>query len=93
VPDSWPPGNASPEDAGGVFREEPGDSAGESPPAGIEDGEDAAAPGMWLTASAWLPAELLEALSRGVPGADGTPAVAAGFCQGGPLDAMPPARH
>lgn len=42
-------------------------------------------PGMWLTASSWLPAALLDGLAK--PGR--TPFEAT-LSQGGPLDAMPP---
>ena len=42
-------------------------------------------PGMWLTASSWLPAALLDGSAE--PGR--TP-VEAALSQGGPLDAMPP---
>jgi hypothetical protein len=42
-------------------------------------------PGMWLTASSWLPAALLDGLAK--PGR--TP-IEATLSQGGPLDAMPP---
>lgn len=44
---------------------------------------------MWLTASAWLPAALLDALEEPVHG-DGDSGLEAAFSQGGPLDAMPP---
>jgi hypothetical protein len=44
---------------------------------------------MWLTASAWLPTELLAAVSR-ASGPDEGAAMAAGFGQDGPLDQLPP---
>jgi hypothetical protein len=44
---------------------------------------------MWLTASAWLPTELLAALNGG-SGPDEGAAMAAGFGQDGPLDQLPP---
>jgi hypothetical protein len=44
---------------------------------------------MWLTASAWLPAGLLDAVAEPAP-AEGNPALEAAFGQGGPLDAKPP---
>jgi hypothetical protein len=46
-------------------------------------------PGMWLTASTWLPAALLDALQEPAATSD-TPALDAALSQGGPLDAMPP---
>jgi hypothetical protein len=56
-----------------------------------DPGGENASQGMWLTASAWLPAELLTALSAvGGPSDHGDPPVAAAFCQGGPLDQLPP---
>ncbi|HEY4462564.1 MAG TPA: hypothetical protein VGN41_07835 [Streptosporangiaceae bacterium] len=45
-------------------------------------------PGMWLTASAWLPLKLFSS-GRPAPGDAGAPAVA-GFGQGGLLDQLPP---
>src|ERR1700761_664710 len=42
-------------------------------------------PGMWLTASSWLPAALL-----GGPAKPGRPPIAAALGHGGPLDTMPP---
>src|SRR6201996_5520814 len=53
----------------------------------IDAGPDEA--GMWLTASAWLPAMLLDALQEGAS-RDDDHALEAAFRQGGPLDAMPP---
>jgi hypothetical protein len=44
---------------------------------------------MWLTASAWLPTELLAA-PNGASGPDEGAAMAAGFGQDGPLDQLPP---
>jgi Domain of unknown function (DUF222) len=44
---------------------------------------------MWLTASAWLPTELLTA-SSGASGPGEGAAMAAGFGQDGPLDQLPP---
>ena len=52
-------------------------------------GLDPPEPGMWLTASAWLPAAVMEALQEPEP-ADGAGALEAALRQGGPLDAMPP---
>ena len=46
-------------------------------------------PGMWLTASTWLPAALLDALQEPEP-TEGNRALQAALSQGGPLDAMPP---
>jgi hypothetical protein len=46
-------------------------------------------PGMWLTASTWLPAALLDALREPEP-TEGNRALQAALSQGGPLDAMPP---
>jgi hypothetical protein len=71
------PGDLSPE-TGGPFLA--------SPPA---IGQEPAEPGMWLTASAWLPATLLSALEKGaLP--DGDRALDVAFRQAGPLDEMPP---
>jgi hypothetical protein len=44
---------------------------------------------MWLTASAWLPATLLDALEEPTPPGS-TPALEAALSQGAPLDTMPP---
>lgn len=72
----------------GATRNSPGnshrDGAGpEAPP----DGQPAG-PGL-QTVPGWLPADLLEALSQDAP--DGSDeAVAEAFCQGGPLDELPP---
>jgi hypothetical protein len=44
-------------------------------------------PGMWLTASAWLPAALLDAVQAPEP-AGNARALAAALSQGGPLDAF-----
>jgi hypothetical protein len=52
-------------------------------------GTGPAEPGMWLTASAWLPATLLGALEEGTS-ADGDHALDVAFRQAGPLDEMPP---
>jgi hypothetical protein len=71
------PGDLSPE-TGGPFLA--------SPPA---IGPGPAEPGMWLTASAWLPATLLSALEKGAL-ADGDRALDVAFRQAGPLDEMPP---
>jgi hypothetical protein len=71
------PGDLSPE-TGGPFLA--------SPPA---IGTGPAEPGMWLTASAWLPATLLGALEEGAS-ADGDHALDVAFRQAGPLDEMPP---
>ena len=71
------PGDFSPE-AGGPFLA--------SPPA---FGTGPTEPGMWLTASAWLPATLLGALQEGAS-ADGDHALDVAFRQAGPLDEMPP---
>ena len=48
------------------------------------------APGMLLTASTWLPADLLAMLGDVAGHEDGGTRVAAAFRQGGPLDQMPP---
>jgi hypothetical protein len=45
---------------------------------------------MWLTASAWLPADLLTTLGSTTCDEGGVPRVAAAFRQGGPLDEMAP---
>src|ERR1700749_2304649 len=74
------------------------DAPGDLPPDQIGDPPEAGPsvigaapdePGMWLTASAWLPAALLNALGEGAP-ADGNHALQAAFRQAGPLDEMPP---
>ncbi|HEY2519533.1 MAG TPA: hypothetical protein VGJ19_05445 [Streptosporangiaceae bacterium] len=52
-------------------------------------GLDPPEPGMWLTASAWLPAAVLDALQEPEP-VDGVRGLEAALSQGGPLDAMPP---
>jgi hypothetical protein len=59
----------------------------DKPPATIGTGPDEA--GMWLTASAWLPATLLNALEEGAS-ADDDHALEAAFRQAGRLDEMPP---
>src|ERR1700689_4800230 len=59
----------------------------DKPPGTIGTGPDEA--GMWLTASAWLPATLLNALEDRAP-ADDDHALEAAFRQAGPLDEMPP---
>ena len=71
------PGDLSPETSGPFLA---------SPPA---IGAGPAEPGMWLTASAWLPATLLSALEEGAS-ADGDHALDVAFRQAGPLDEMPP---
>ena len=71
------PGDLSPETSGPFLA---------SPPA---IGTGPAEPGMWLTASAWLPATLLSALDEGAS-ADGDHALDFAFRQAGPLDEMPP---
>ena len=71
------PGDLSPE-TGGPFLARP-------PAMGTGPAE----PGMWLTASAWLPATLLSALEEGAS-ADGDHALDVAFRQAGPLDEMPP---
>ncbi len=91
MPDGYSANGVSPGDADDLFGGETGNGVVDPAAAAAEDGADAAAPeGMWLTASTWLPGELLEALGRCIPGEDGTPAVTTAFCQGGPLDTMPP---
>lgn len=64
----------------------PRDGTGQ-PPGPIDAGPDEA--GMWLTASAWLPAMLLDALQEGAS-SDDDHALEGAFRQGGPLDEMPP---
>src|SRR5579875_893279 len=65
------------------------DPAEETLPPG-HDLSGGAPEGVWLTASSWLPADVLAALGdRGRDGG-GAPRVAAAFCQGGPLDALAP---
>ena len=68
----------------------PPDQLGDAPEAGPSViGAAPDEPGMWLTASAWLPAALLNALGEGAP-ADGNHALQSAFRQSGPLDEMPP---
>ena len=90
MPDGYSANSVSPGHADDLFGGEIGNGVVDPAAAAVEDGADAASEGMWLTASTWLPSELLEALGRCIPGEDGTPAVTTAFCQGGPLDAMPP---
>ncbi len=90
MPDGYSANSVSPGHADDLFGGEIGNGVVDPAAAAVEDGADAASEGMWLTASTWLPRELLEALGRCIPGEDGTPAVTTAFCQGGPLDAMPP---
>jgi hypothetical protein len=90
VSDSYSANSVSPGYADDLFGGEIGNGVADPAAAAVEDGEDAASEGIWLTASTWLPRELLEALGRCVPGEDGTPAITTAFCQGGPLDAMRP---
>jgi hypothetical protein len=71
------PGDLSPETSGPFLARPP--AIGTGP----------AEPGMWLTASAWLPATLLGALEEGAS-ADGDHALDVAFRQAGPLDEMPP---
>src|SRR5450755_1938849 len=74
-------------DHGAAGNAAPGFGAG---PAETGDGADGgAARGVWLTASTWLPEDLVEALRRCKAGSEGN-ASAAAFCQGGPLDELPP---
>ena len=74
-------------DRGAAGSAAPGFRAG---PAETGDGADGgAARGVWLTASTWVPEDLVEALRRFGPGSEGN-AAAAAFCQGGPLDELPP---
>jgi hypothetical protein len=72
------PGDLPPDESGGPFLASP-------PTIGVGPAE----PGMWLTASAWLPASLLSALGESAS-ADGDHALDAAFWQGGPLDEIPP---
>ena len=59
-------------------------------PAETGDGLDGeAARGVWLTVSTCVPKDLVDALRRCEPGSEGS-ATAAAFCQGGPLDELPP---
>jgi hypothetical protein len=71
-------GDLSPDETGGPFLA--------SPPT-VGTGPDE--PGMWLTASAWLPATLLGALEEGAL-ADSDHGLDVAFRQAGPLDEMPP---
>ncbi len=71
--------------SGGLPPDDPGDTSAAPP----STGASATEPGMWLTASAWLPATLLEALERGAS-EDNDHALEAAFRQAGPLDEMPP---
>jgi hypothetical protein len=74
-------------DRGAAGNAAPGFRAG---PAETGDGADGgAARGVRLTASTWVPEDLVEALRRCEPGSEGN-AAAAAFCQGGPLDELPP---
>src|SRR5882757_3021994 len=76
VPDNFSANSVSPGYAEDLFGGEIGNGVVDPAAAAAEDGADAAAPeGMWLTASTWLPRELLEALGRCIPGEDGTPVV------------------
>ena len=90
MPDGYSANSVPPGYADDLFGGEIGNGVVDPAAAAVEDGADAASEGMWLTASTWLPRDLLEALGRCIPGEDGTPAVTTAFCQGGPLDAMPP---
>ncbi len=74
------------ESASGDLSPEPGGPFLASPPA---IGSGPAEPGMWLTASTWLPATLLDALEEGTS-ANGDRALDVAFRQAGPLDEMAP---
>jgi Domain of unknown function (DUF222) len=68
----------------------PPDQVGDLPEAGWPViGATPDEPGMWLTASAWMPATLLDALKDG-SSPDDDHALEAAFRQAGPLDEMPP---
>ncbi|MBV9792824.1 MAG: HNH endonuclease [Actinobacteria bacterium] len=72
--------------SGDLAPDEPGGSPAPPPPipgAGPDE------PGMWLTASAWLPATLLAELESGAS-VDNDHALGVAFRQAGPLDEMPP---
>src|ERR1700744_1765934 len=71
---------------GGLPPDEIGEQPGTSQPI---VGTETAEPGMWLTASAWLPAALLGALTESAS-ADNDHALAVAFRQAGPIDEMPP---
>jgi hypothetical protein len=76
---SWEPAFAE----SALFDRGPNDHSPDDPgffPAGLSE-EDGPPQGMWLTATAWLPPDLLSAMATGGGG---------GFGQGGALDELPP---